>query len=165
MTQSRKTKDLSREEDYRDYQDRNSRDGWPYSDESGFGSTDPKNRGYGTTPANFDEEPSSGLIADTADATGLEEDTAHTAGPLPVDRIDSDELEAAITERLIQSEAIDADSIDVHADKGIVTLEGSVETDSVGRAIERLALSMPGVVEVRNNLLAISVDSHIPPDA
>lgn len=56
MTQFRKKKSLSREEDYRDYQDRDAREGWPYSDESALGSTEPENREYGTTPANFDED-------------------------------------------------------------------------------------------------------------
>lgn len=165
MTQPRKPRNLSREEDYRDYQDRDSRDGWPYSDDSGLGSADPENRGYGATPANFDEEPDTGVIVDAADASGLEEDTARSAGPLPADRIDSDALEATITDWLDQSDEIDADSIDVHADNGIVTLEGSVETHSLLRDIEVFVLSLPGVAEVRNNLRTIGVDSHIPPDA
>lgn len=164
MTQPRKSKILPREEDYRDYQDRDNRDGWPYSDESGLSSPNPENREYGTTPANFDEEPNSGVIGDTADADGLEEDTAYTMGPLPPSRIDNDELEATITERLIESKDIDADSIEVHADNGIVTLEGSVETQAVAEQAEALGLSTPGVVKVHNNLKTISVDSHIPPD-
>ncbi|MDK4700652.1 MULTISPECIES: BON domain-containing protein [unclassified Rhizobium] len=165
MTQFRKKKALSREEDYRDYQDRDTREGWPYSDESALGSTEPENREYGTTPANFDEDTPSGLIGDNADTNGLEEDTAHTLGPLPPSRIDNDELEAAITERFIESEEIDADSIEVHADGGIVTLEGSVETQAAAEQAEALGLSTPGVVKVRNNLKTTGVDSHIPPDA
>ena len=164
MTQPQKTRILPREEDYRDYQERDTRDGWPYSDESGLSSPDPENREYGATPANFDAEPKSGVIGDTAGSTGLEEDTAQTAGPLSSDRIDSDELEAEITERLIQTEGVDADRIEVHVDQGIVTLEGSAETAAIARQIEVLALSMPGVLEVHNNLKTIGVDSHISPD-
>lgn len=165
MTQPSKTKSLSREEDYRDYQERDDREGWPYSDESGFNSANPENQGYGTTPANFDEEPNSGLIGDTARKSGLEEDNARTLGPLPAARIDSDALEAAITDRLAEYDEINADSIDVHADNGVVTLEGSVETEAVAHAIEALVLSMRGVAKVRNELRTIGVDSHIPPDA
>jgi osmotically-inducible protein OsmY len=74
-------------------------------------------------------------------------------------------LEAAITERLDQSDQIDVGSIDVHVEHGVVTLEGRVETDTISRDIEALVLSMPGVTDVRNNLRTIGVDSHIPPDA
>ncbi|MGV2186587.1 BON domain-containing protein [Rhizobium rhizogenes] len=165
MTQPRKAKDLSREEDYRDYEERDGRDGWPYSDGNGAGPPSPKNRGYGVTPANFDEEPDPGFIVDAADTTGLEEDTARGTGPLPANRIDSDQLEAAITEQLDQSDQIDVGSIDVHVEHGVVTLEGRVETDTISRDIEALVLSMPGVTDVRNNLRTIGVDSHIPPDA
>jgi len=165
MTQSRKSKNLSREEDYRDYQDRDKRDGWPYPDEGGLGSANTENRGYGANPPNFDEEADTYLIVDAANATGLEENSAHTAGPLSTDRIGSDELDAAITEWLDQDDEIDADSIDVHANNGIVTLDGSVETRSMFRDIKVFVLSVPGVVEVRNNLRTIGVESHIPPDA
>jgi hypothetical protein len=163
MKQPRKPKALSREEDYRDYEDRNLREGWPYSDGSGSASQNPENRGYGDTSANFDEDSDSDFIIDAADATGLERVADHTVGPLPTDRIDSDELEAVITERLDQS-GVDTDSIDVHADDGIVTLEGNVETVPLARRLEAIVLSIPGVVEVRNNLRTIGVDAHIPGD-
>ncbi|MBB4568829.1 BON domain-containing protein [Rhizobium leucaenae] len=163
MTQPRKPKTLSREEDYRDYEDRNLRDGWPYSDGSGSASQSPENRGYGDTAANFDEESNGDFIIDTADQTGLERAEDHTAGPLPTDRIDSDELEAVITERLEQS-GVDIDSIDVRANDGVVTLEGSVETIPLARHLEAIVRSIPGVVEVQNNLRTTGVDAHIPGD-
>ncbi len=165
MTSLPDKKDLSREEDYRDYQERDDRDGWPYSDDSGLGSDKPENRPYGTTGANFDEEPQSGLIGDEAAADGLEEDNMHSLGPLPTDRIDADQLEASITELLIQNRNIAADSIDVRAEGGVVTLDGSVETQALSRKVEALALGTSGVTEVRNRLKTIGIDSHIPGDA
>lgn len=165
MKQPRNPKPLSREEDYRDYEDRDEREGWPYADEDAKASSNPKNAAYGDTPANFDEEPNSSFIIDAADEIGAEEDTAHTASPLSPDRIDSDQLEAVITERLAEVNDVDADSIDVKAENGIVTLEGSVDTVRLTRRIETLVLSVAGVLEVRNNLRTMGVDSHIPPDA
>ncbi|TIX90655.1 BON domain-containing protein [Rhizobium sp. P44RR-XXIV] len=165
MKEPNKRKPLSREEDYRDYEERDEREGWPYSDEDANSSSNPENTAYGDTAANFDEEPSSGFIIDAADATGSEEDTAHTLGPLSADRIDSDQLEAEITERLAGDNDIDADGIDLRAENGIVTLEGSVDTARVARNVETLVRSVAGVIEVRNNLRTMGVDSHIPPDA
>ncbi|MBB5576016.1 BON domain-containing protein [Rhizobium paranaense] len=163
MTEPRKPKTLSREEDYRDYEDRNLRDGWPYSDGSGSASQSPENRGYGDTSANFDEEPDRNFIVDAADQTGLERAEDDTTGPLPTDRIDSDELEAVITEQL-ELRGVDIDSIDVQADGGTVTLEGSVETIPLARHLEAIVRSIPGVVEVQNNLRTTGVDAHIPGD-
>ncbi|WFU04411.1 BON domain-containing protein (plasmid) [Rhizobium sp. CB3171] len=163
MTEPRKPKTLSREEDYRDYEDRNLRDGWPYSDGGGSASESPENRGYGDTSANFDEERDGDFIIDSADSTGLERGEDQTVGPLPSDRIDSDELEAVITEQLEQR-GVDVNSIDVHANDGIVTLEGNVETIPLARHLTAIVLSIPGVAEVRNNLRTIGVDAHIPND-
>ncbi|NTF46598.1 transporter [Rhizobium sp. AC27/96] len=165
MKQPRNPKPLSREEDYRDYEDRDEREGWPYADEDAKASSNPENAAYGDTTANFDEEPNSSFIIDATDEIGAEEDTAHTANPLSPDRIDSDQLEAVITERLAEVNDVDADSIDVKAENGIVTLEGSVDTVRLARHIETLVLSVAGVLEVRNNLRTMGVDSHIPPDA
>ncbi|WFU11507.1 BON domain-containing protein (plasmid) [Rhizobium sp. CB3090] len=163
MMQPRKPKPLSREEDYRDYEDRNLRDGWPYSDGSGSASQSPENRGYGDTSANFDEEPDGDFIIDAADQTGLERAEDRTVGPLPTDRIDSDELESVITQQLEQR-GFDIDSLDVRAEGGVVMLEGSVETIPLARHLEAIVRSIPGVVEVQNNLRTIGVDAHIPGD-
>jgi len=162
MAVPRKPKPLSREEDYRDYEDRELREGWPYSDTDGDPlKPSPENTGYGETPANFDEDPSSGFTKDTADASG-HEDKVDTTTPLPTSRIDDDQLEAEITDRLEEIREIDIDSIEVHAADGVVTLEGRVETISLVRNLEALVLSMPGVISVRNNLETIGVDAHIP---
>lgn len=159
-----KAKALSREEEYRDYEERNRRSGWPYSDDSGSTSRDPQNRGYGDTGANFDEERGKGFIVDAADADGLEEDASDDGRPLPPGRIDSDELEAVITERLSGRGEIDENSIEVRVESGIVTLEGTVETTSDARKLVAIVEAIPGVLEIRNNLRTTGVDSHIPDD-
>ncbi|WP_027997671.1 BON domain-containing protein [Sinorhizobium arboris] len=164
MKVPRKEKALSRDEDYRDYEERNLREGWPYSDGSGSSSRSPENRSYGTTGANFDEERGKGYIVDEAGADGLEENSADGGRPLPPDRIDSDELEAAITDRLSASGEAEANSIEVRAEKGIVTLEGAVETLAMARRLGAIVEAVPGVLEVRNNLQTLGVDSHIPDD-
>lgn len=162
MAPPRKPNPLSREEDYRDYEDREIRDGWPYSDVDGNPlKNHPDNTPYGDTPANFDEDPSTGFTVDTADASGRE-DRVDTAVPLPASRIDDDELEAQITERLEESGKVVSDNIEVHSVDGIITLEGRVETISLARNLEEIVLTVPGVVGVHNNLETLGVDSHMP---
>ncbi|NLS16268.1 BON domain-containing protein [Rhizobium sp. P40RR-XXII] len=162
MTEPRKPNPSSREEDYRDYEDRDLREGWPYSDADGDPiKPRPDNTGYGDTPANFDEDPSSGFTKDTADASGRE-DRIDTTNPLPANRIDDDQLEAQITDRLKEIGEVDIGNIDVRAVDGVVTLEGRVETMSQLRHLEAIVLSVPDVVGVRNNLETIAIDSHIP---
>ncbi|AEG08067.1 BON domain-containing protein [Sinorhizobium meliloti] len=164
MKVPRKEKALSRDEDYRDYEERDLREGWPYSDGSGSTSRSPENRSYGATGANFDEDRGKGFIVDEAGADGLEENPADNGRPLPPDRIDSDELEAVITDLLGQSDEAEANSIDVRADRGVVTLEGAVETLAMARRLAAAVEAVPGVLEVRNNLQTLGVDSHIPDD-
>ncbi len=64
MPKTTDKKPVSREEDYRDYEERNRDEGWPYSDEPGATSADPGNRPYGETPANFDRDPNPGFRVD-----------------------------------------------------------------------------------------------------
>lgn len=162
MAPPRKPNPLSREEDYRDYEDREIREGWPYSDVDGNPlESHPDNTPYGDTPANFDEDPSTGFTVDTADASGREE-RVDTAVPLPASRIDDDELEAQITELLEESGKVVTDNIEVHCVDGIITLEGRVETISLARNLEEIVLTVPGVVGVHNNLETLGVDSHMP---
>ncbi|MGO8666360.1 hypothetical protein ACC805_37375, partial [Rhizobium ruizarguesonis] len=57
---------------------------------------------------------------------------------------------------------VDIDSIEVHADGHVVTLEWSVETIGIARKVELGALSVDGVRHVRNKLQQTGVDAHIP---
>ena len=49
-----KIDDISREEEYRDYDTRNIDQGWPYADQAGAGSDPVENAAYGDPKANFD---------------------------------------------------------------------------------------------------------------
>lgn len=162
MAKTNDKKPVSREDDYRDYEERNRDEGWPYADEPGAASTDPANRPYGATPANFDRDPNPGFRVDGTDENGDENRLKDSLQPRTIDRDDSDELEARVTENLEQVPDLDLNSIDVHADGHTVTLEGSVETIGMARKAELAALSVDGVRHVLNRLETIGVDSHIP---
>ncbi len=153
---------LSREEDYRDFEERDVEDGWPYADGAGARSSAPDNRAYGSTGANFDRERNGGFRVDGVDADGSENRLRDSLRPDSIDREDSDELEAKVTENLDNIPDVDVESIDVHADGHTVTIEGSVETIGMARKVELAALSVDGVHQVRNRLETIGVDSHIP---
>ncbi len=165
MIRARNSKPLSREEDYRDFEERDRNDGWPYSDGSEASDTDPRNKEYGSTKANFDADASSGYIIDNADETGLEENADHTFGPLPATQIDDDSLEAAITDWLGRHSEIDANSFEIRVHGDTVVIQGSVETADDAKKIEALLLTIEQVRNVDNRLRTTSVDSHLPPDA
>ena len=152
----------SREEDYRDYEERNLDDGWPYADGADAASAKPGNGAYGETSANFDRDRNGGFRIDGTDEDGNENRLKDTLRADTIDRGDSDDLEARVTENLENIPDLDLDSIDVHADGHTVTLEGSVETIGMARKVELGALSVDGVHTIRNRLDTIGVDAHIP---
>ncbi|OWV83958.1 hypothetical protein ATY75_05160 [Rhizobium sp. N122] len=151
--------ELSREEDYRDLEERNLDDGWPYADGSG---ADPANRPYGETAANFDSDPNKGFRIDGIDADGNENRLKDSLRADSIDRDESDELEARVNDHLETIPEVDINSIEVHADGHVITLEGSVETIGIARKVELSALSVDGVGHVRNRLQLTGVDAHIP---
>ena len=153
---------LSREEDYRDFEERNLDDGWPYADGSGAKADGSENRAYGETSANFDRDRNSGFRIDGTDEDGNENRLKDSLEPHTIDRDESDDLEARVTENLENIPDVDIDSVDVHADGHTVTLEGSVETIGIARKVELGALSVDGVHHVRNHLQTTGVDAHIP---
>ena len=155
-------KTLSREDDYRDYEERNLDDGWPYADASGASDGKPGNGAYGETAANFDRDRNSGFRIDGTNEDGDENRIKDSLEPDTIDRDESDELEARVTENLENIPEVDVDSVEVHADGHTVTLEGSVETIGIARKVELGALSVDGVRRVRNHLRMIGVDAHIP---
>ncbi|MEK1860441.1 BON domain-containing protein [Rhizobium leguminosarum] len=158
---SREKPELSREEDYRDLEERNIDDGWPYADDSG---ADPANRPYGETAANFDSDPNKGFRVDGTDEDGNENRLKDSLRADTIDRDESDDLEARVNDNLENIPEVDIDSIEVHADGHVVTLEGSVETIGIARKVELGALSVDGVRHVRNKLQLTGVDAHIPND-
>jgi osmotically-inducible protein OsmY len=60
--------------------------------------------------------------------------------------------EAAVLDALILVDAVQVSGIDVDVDGGQVTLYGAVDVASERDAVERIALRVPGVSEVRNRL-------------
>ncbi|MDC7742281.1 BON domain-containing protein [Rhizobium binxianense] len=156
---AREKPELSREEDYRDLEERNLDDGWPYADGVG---ADPSNRPYGETAANFDSDPNKGFRIDGTDEDGNENRLKDSLRPDRIDRDESDDLEARVNDHLENIPEVDIDSLEVHADGHVVTLEGSVETIGIARKVELSALSVEGVRHVRNKLQLTGVDAHIP---
>lgn len=157
---SREAPELSREEDYRDLEERNLDDGWPYAD--GTAASDPANRPYGETKANFDSDPNQGFRVDGTDKDGNENRLKDSLRAGTIDRDDSDELEARVNDNLENIPEVDINSIEVHADGHVITLEGSVETIGIARKVELGALSVDGVHHVRNKLQLTGIDAHIP---
>jgi hypothetical protein len=154
--------EFSREEDYRDYEERNLDDGWPYADAPGAGASQPGNGAYGAQAANFDRQRNPGFRYDGIDQEGNENPLKDSLEPDTIDRKDSDDLEARVTENLENIEDLDVTSIDVHADGHTVTIDGTVETIGMARKVELGVLAVDGVHHIRNNLSTNGVDSHIP---
>lgn len=154
--------DISREEDFRDYDDRNIDEGWPYDDASGVGSRPVDNMAYGQPAANFDDDRNGGFQVDEADSTGLEERLVDSALPETKGAEDSDDLEERITDALEDLDVVDMESIDVHVMNGKVTIEGVVDESSTARRIGREVQGIKGVRLVVNNLRLAGVDSRIP---
>lgn len=71
----------------------------------------------------------------------------------PVKRVPDPELRRIILESLDGNALIDADMVNVHAKKGIVTLSGTVPDYHVYRTAEEIARYTDGVIDVNNNLI------------
>lgn len=72
--------------------------------------------------------------------------------PVGADHKAGAEIEAAVLDALILDDAVPAYGIDVDVDAGTVTLCGTVDIESQRDGVERIALRVPGVSEVRNRL-------------
>ncbi|WP_160004533.1 BON domain-containing protein [Rhizobium sp. 18055] len=153
-------KSLSREEDYRDFEERNTDEGWPYSDAGSDAKAAAANPGYGETPANFDSDDNSGFRLDGIDRDGNENGLRDSLRPDTIDRDESDDLEARVSDNIENVPEVDMNSIDVHADGHTVTVEGSVETIGIARKVELAIASVDGVRNVRNLLHTTGVDAH-----
>jgi osmotically-inducible protein OsmY len=164
MTAKRSVDDISREEDFRDYDTRNIDQGWPYADQPGATADSVENGAYGDPEANFDRERNGGFLIDEADADGLEERQADSGRPGTFGLEDSDDLEERITDALDELDLVEMDSIDVHVEKGNVTIEGVVDEAESARKIGRHIQAIAGVHKVTNNLRLAGVDSRIPDD-
>ncbi|MCO6188584.1 BON domain-containing protein [Rhizobium sp. L1K21] len=155
-------RETTREEDYRDYEERDLDRGWPYADED----RDPaaRNAPYGSTQSNFDETQDIG--AEIAEKTAIASDGGPQIVPSSEEQIINDDaLEEKIGVILQSSDSIESSTIDVRVHNAVAELEGSVETEAQRTEIERAVLSVEGIQDCKNRLTLIGIDSHIPSDA
>jgi hypothetical protein len=162
MALKRKVDDLSREEDFRDYEARDIDEGWPYDDAAGSGARPVDNMAYGQPAANFDEERNRGYQVDEAGFDGLQERLADNIRPGTKGLEEADDLEERVTEAIDALDIAEMEAIDVHVSQGKVTIEGAVDDHSTSRRIAAAVEKVPGVRLVVNNLRLAGVDARIP---
>ncbi|MGE7369407.1 BON domain-containing protein [Neorhizobium sp. NPDC001467] len=155
--------ELSREEDFRDYEERDIEDGWPYADKPGAGAKPAGNAEYGTS-ANFDRERNGGFRIDGIDADGQENRLRDRGLPETVGRENDDDLEERISDALENLEDLQMEMIDLHVEDTTVVLEGMVDDEALIRRIVATVQRVQGVGKVVNRITAGGVDSHIPDD-
>lgn len=156
--------DLSREDDYRDFEQRDIDNGWPYDDGAGATAKPVANRGYGETEANFDRERNAGFHTNEVDSSGLEPQPALAVRPALHEREEDDQLESTVMDALSTEDDVTLISIDLHVESHRVTLRGSVDTAEDRRRIELKVLGVAGVSQVINHVTTLGADSHIPRD-
>jgi hypothetical protein len=164
MAKDDKKTDFSTEEEFRDDDQRNIADGWPYADGEGATAAPIGNRGYGETSANFDQERNQGFRVDDVNADGFEPTPATPVLPTTDGREDDDQLESDVSVALESFDDTVLTGLDIHVDGHTVTLRGAVDTAEERRAIELKVLGVTGVSEVKNFITTLGVDSHIPND-
>lgn len=155
-------KSTGREDDYRDYEERNLDEGWPYADAVSGSETKPGNGAYGQTAENFDASGNPGF--QTSDETAIESSN----GPDPFGDdgegdVADDGHEETIANALEESE-VDASGIEIKVRRGLVLLTGAVETREERLTVQAIAERTAGIVEVRNRLTMRAVDGNIPSD-
>lgn len=164
MPDKKNVNDISREEDYRDYDTRNIDDGWPYADQAGGTSGPVDNAAYGDPAANFDRERNKGYTVDTADASGLEEGIVDRATPATRGMENTDDLEERVSEAIEALDLVAMETIDIRADGNTVTIEGEVDDEATSRKLIAHVKRVPGVGRVVNSLTLLGIDSLIPED-
>lgn len=158
-------KDLSREEDYRDFEQRDIENGWPYDDGAGAASRPVGNGAYGESGANFDRERNGGYRVTNVDADGGQAPLVSPVLPETDHRENSDQLEADVAAALEDLPDVLLNALDIHADGRVVTLRGAVDTAEERRMIELRVVAVSGVSAVRNMITTMGIDTHIPGDA
>jgi hypothetical protein len=159
---SDRSRETSREEDYRDYEERDLDDGWPYPD--GDTAKKKRNEAYGAGPAGLEGDANPGAeIAGNPEIRS--EGGPALAQGIAREAIDDDALEEQIFDQLTRRDDIDEDQITVTVRDGIVELTGSVDQADAVFIAEQIAGAVPGVRFVRNRLVSMGTDSHIPSDA
>ena len=159
---SDRSRETSREEDYRDYGERDVDDGWPYPDADT--AKKKRNEAYGTAPAGLEGDTNPGTEIAGSPEIRSEGGPALAQG-IAREAIDDDALEEQIFDQLTRRDDIDEDQITVTVRDGIVELTGSVDEADAAFVAEQIAGAVPGVRFVRNRLVSRGVDSRIPNDA
>jgi osmotically-inducible protein OsmY len=159
---SERPKETTREEDYRDYEERDLRDGWPYADVDG--GRRKSNEAYGAAPASPEVDTNAGReIAD--DPAIVSRGGPSASSEVAVEAIEDDALEEQIFDQFTAHGDVDEDAITVTVQHGVAKLSGDVGTRDDAALAARVASSVPGVRGVYNLLVPVAVDSHIPGDA
>jgi hypothetical protein len=163
MTMTGKTpKSTGREEDYRDYEERDLDEGWPYADGTPGSEKKAGNGSYGQGSENFDEAGNPGFQR-SGNPTIDSENGPDLFGDETEADVDDDVLEDTIANVLEESH-IETSGVDIRARRGSVRLTGSVDTAHERRKIEALVYAIPGVVSIRNDLETSGADGGIPAD-
>ena len=158
------SKQVSREEDFRDYEERDTRDGWPYPDEDNARRA-AQNAPYGTLYADLDQVDKEG-IAITREPGARDVDGA----PLPFtdetgDITAGDDLEARIIEALEDDGRVDLATLELTIRDGVAVLDGAVDSEEDRRHLIGFLRRVKGLRDVEaDGLLARGVDSHLPRD-
>lgn len=165
MAKDRSTTEFSREDDYRDYEQRDIDNGWPYADGAGAAAEPVGNHGYGETGANFDRDRNKGFGVSPVEADGSQRAPATPEVPSADFGGDDDQLESDIDAALADLDETTLAGIDIQVDGHLVTLRGAVDTAEERRMIELKVLAIDGVNAVHNHITTLGIDSHIPSDA
>jgi hypothetical protein len=148
----------SREEDYRDYNERDISEGWPYADEELVAK---KNEAYGVE---FDDEDKTSV--EISDEPTIESQGGPSLFPEAAEgAVEDDGVEELIYERLTNTRRWEDNQLTISMHDGVAKLEGKVETEHDRQLINQIALGTPGVKDTINRITLIGVDSHIPRDA
>lgn len=158
MAAGNKPPDKDREEDFRDYEQRDLAEGWPYAD-----GERPKKRNPDYGDGSDELDPANVEIATD---TFIESDGGPGLFPHEeAGNITDDGIEEEIASKLSDIGRWNDYQITVTVHNGVADLDGEVETEHERQLINQVALRTAGVKFTRNNLILIGADSHIPSDA
>lgn len=167
MANGKRKDELSREEDYREFEQRDLEDGWPYDDDSTSDTAPVDNSAYGEDGENSGRRRHEGYGITNADRNGNAPFSERPEPPETGDERgveDDDQLESDIAAVIENETDVNLDAIDIHVEDGVVTLRGEVDTVTERRLVELKVLGVKGVRRVRNHINTIGTDSHIPRD-